>query len=84
LAKILALRQKLFFDDQAQHSVMGEVITVNGVPWPRMEVANRKYRFRVLNASISRSYRLALSTADDMIVIGTDDGLMPRPMSTID
>lgn len=72
----------LIFDDQAQHSLMGEVITVNGVPWPRMEVANCKYRFRVLNASISRSYKLALNTGDDLIVIGTDGGLMPAPVRT--
>ena len=74
----------LIFDDQAQHSLMGEVITVNGVPWPRMEVANRKYRFRVLNASISRSYKLALSTGDDLIVIGTDAGLMSAPVRVKD
>jgi FtsP/CotA-like multicopper oxidase with cupredoxin domain len=49
-----------------------------------MEVANRKYRFRVLNASISRSYKLALSTGDDLIVIGTDGGLMPAPVNTKD
>ena len=74
----------LIFDDKAQHSVMGDVITVNGVPWPRMEVANRKYRFRVLNASASRSYKLALSTGDDLTVIGTDGGLMPAPVNTKD
>ncbi|BDA66287.1 hypothetical protein CAL7716_004530 [Calothrix sp. PCC 7716] len=82
--KKFAADGSLIFDDQAQHSLMGEVITVNGVPWPRMEVANRKYRFRVLNASISRSYKLALSTGDDITVIGTDDGLMPRPVNTKD
>ncbi|BAY42928.1 type 3 multicopper oxidase [Scytonema sp. HK-05] len=74
----------LVFDNRNQTSVMGDVVTVNGVPWPRMEVANRKYRFRVLNASISRSYRLALSTGDDLIVIGTDGGLMSAPVNTQD
>lgn len=82
--KKFAADGSLIFDDQAQHSLMGDVITVNGVPWPRMEVANRKYRFRVLNASISRSYKLALSTGDDLIVIGTDSGLMPKPVNTKD
>ncbi|MDF5718954.1 MAG: multicopper oxidase family protein [Rhizonema sp. PD37] len=74
----------LIFNDQGQITLMGDVITVNGVPWPRMQVANRKYRFRVLNASISRSYRLALSTGDDLIVIGTDSGLMSAPVTTQD
>lgn len=49
-----------------------------------MEVANRKYRFRVLNASASRSYKLALSTGDDLTVIGTDSGLMSAPVNTKD
>ena len=35
----------------------GDVILVNGRPWPVMQVERRKYRFRILNASISRSYR---------------------------
>lgn len=70
---------KLIFDDQGQDSQMGDVIIVNGVPWPNMKVANRKYRFRVLNGSISRSYNLSLSTGDPMTVIGTDAGLMGAP-----
>jgi FtsP/CotA-like multicopper oxidase with cupredoxin domain len=47
-----------------------------------MEVANRKYRFRALNASASRSYGLSLSTGDDLIVIGTDAGLLSEPIKT--
>jgi FtsP/CotA-like multicopper oxidase with cupredoxin domain len=54
---------------------------VNGVPWPKMQVEPRKYRFRVLNASVSRSYDLSLSTGEPLIVIGTDGGLMPHPQS---
>ncbi|MBW4592489.1 MAG: multicopper oxidase family protein [Brasilonema angustatum HA4187-MV1] len=72
----------LIFDNRNQTSVMGDTIVVNGVPWPRMEVANRKYRFRVLNASSSRSYGLALSTGDALTVIGTDGGLMSAPVNT--
>ncbi|KAB8334991.1 multicopper oxidase family protein [Scytonema tolypothrichoides VB-61278] len=74
----------LIFDNQGQTSVMGDTILVNGVAWPRMEVANRKYRFRVLNASSSRAYRLALSTGDALTVIGTDAGLMSAPVNTQD
>lgn len=43
---------------------------------PKIEVANRKYRFRVLNGSISRFYRLALSTGEPFTMIGTDAGLL--------
>jgi spore coat protein A, manganese oxidase len=70
----------LMFDDHDESSLMGDVILVNGVPWPRMDVAKRKYRFRVLNASISRSFNLSLSDARaKMWVIATDGGFMPKP-----
>ena len=44
-----------------------------------MRVERRKYRFRMLNASISRSYKWSLDSGDPMTVIATDGGLMPRP-----
>lgn len=58
---------------------MGDVITVSGVAWSRMEVANRKYRFQCLNGLISRSYDLALSTGELLIMVGTDAGLRNSP-----
>jgi bilirubin oxidase len=36
------------------------VITVNGVPWPFQQVEPRKYKFRLLDASVSRSFKLYL------------------------
>ncbi|MBD2124784.1 multicopper oxidase family protein [Trichocoleus sp. FACHB-262] len=77
---ILSPNGSLVYDDDGQDSLMGDIITVNGVPWPRMEVANRKYRFRVLNGSLSRSYRLALSNGSKFTMIGTDAGLMGSPV----
>jgi hypothetical protein len=74
----------LIYDDNDESSLMGDVILVNGVPWPRMQVERRKYRFRVLNASLGRSYRLALSTKGPMTVIATDGGLMPAPQKVAD
>src|SRR4051812_7684623 len=77
---------QLIFDDNGGTSggsgLFGDVILVNGRPWPAMPVERRKYRFRLLNASISRSYLLALSTGDPFTVIGTDGGLMPAPADT--
>jgi spore coat protein A, manganese oxidase len=69
----------LIMDDNDHSGMYGDVILVNGRPWPLMEVEPRKYRFRILNASISRSFDLALDTGDPMTVIGTDGGLMPHP-----
>jgi spore coat protein A, manganese oxidase len=70
---------QLVLDDNDQSGMYGDVMLVNGRPWPLMQVEPRKYRFRMLNASISRSLDLALSTGDPMTVIGTDGGLMPHP-----
>jgi len=67
----------LSYDDKTQSGLWGDVILVNGAPWPVMKVQRRIYRFRVLNASISRSYRFSLSTGHPVTVVATDGGLMP-------
>ncbi|MFL6127314.1 multicopper oxidase family protein, partial [Actinophytocola sp.] len=63
----------------------GPFTLVNGVIWPHLDVDARWYRFRVLNASNSRFYRLNLVDEDgnpqnDAVrIIGTDGGLLPAP-----
>ncbi len=69
----------LLFTTNDGDGFYGDVITVNGRPWPAMKVARRKYRFRILNASISRSYAWSLSNGAPMTVVATDGGLMTRP-----
>ncbi|MDJ0706389.1 MAG: multicopper oxidase domain-containing protein [Leptolyngbyaceae cyanobacterium MO_188.B28] len=83
----LARDNSLLFNDRRQLSQYGDIILVNGVPWPYMKVARRKYRFRVLNASTSRTFQLILSqkkdgltTQDWLHVIATDCGLMEKPV----
>ncbi|HSZ28538.1 MAG TPA: multicopper oxidase domain-containing protein [Pseudonocardiaceae bacterium] len=64
----------------------GPFTLVNGVIWPYLEVEPRWYRFRLLNASLTRSYRLVLLDQDDLPApdairqIGTDSGLLPTPL----
>lgn len=62
----------------------GDVYLVNGRPTPYLEVANRKYRFRILNASHSRGYRLALDTGEPLFQIASDQGLLPAPFPALD
>ena len=66
------------FDDNQHLGFMGDVVLVNGVPWPTMRVKPRVYRFRVLAAGISRSWRFALSTGDPFHIVGTDGGMTPQ------
>jgi spore coat protein A len=65
--------------------VLGDVILVNGVPWPFMEVSNTRYRFRILNASNARRYRLALDPGPSdglpFVQVGSDGGLLGAPIS---
>ena len=64
--------------------VLGDVILVNGTPWPYLEVANTKYRLRVLNASNARRYELALDPPpagrSPFVQIGSDGGLLQSPL----
>ena len=50
------------------------------MPQPYFKVGDRKYRLRILNASNSRSYDLALSNGQSFIQIGTESGLLPAPV----
>ncbi|KAF2734232.1 Cupredoxin [Polyplosphaeria fusca] len=71
-------------------SVYGDVIHVNGAPWPFMEVEPRKYRFRLLNTGISRSFKLYMEDAAkpgtkiSFTVIGSDTGLLEKSIVSPD
>lgn len=58
----------------------GNTILVNGKVWPYLEVEPRKYRFRILNGSNSRFYRMQLSSGQNFVQIGTDGGLLEKPV----
>lgn len=70
--------------DEYHQGVEGDVILVNGAPWPQTSVANTLYRLRFVNASNARRFELSM---DDLILtqIGSDSGLLPEPqeMATV-
>ncbi|SPL93681.1 Multicopper oxidase [[Actinomadura] parvosata subsp. kistnae] len=57
--------------------VLGDVILVNGAPWPELRVERARYRLRLCNASNARAYEL--STGGPMVQIGSDGGLLAAP-----
>ncbi|HJQ70441.1 MAG TPA: multicopper oxidase domain-containing protein [Blastocatellia bacterium] len=59
---------------------LGDVMTVNLAYKPYFEVERRKYRFRILNASVARFFKIALSDGSPMIQIGNDGNLLPNPV----
>ncbi|MER6581533.1 multicopper oxidase family protein [Nonomuraea sp. NPDC001023] len=65
--------------------VLGDVILVNGAPWPVHEVDAARYRLRLLNASNARHYELEAVLDDgrrlDLVQIGADQGLLAAPVT---
>jgi spore coat protein A len=63
----------------------GDVAVVNGKAWPKLDVDPGVYRFRVLNASNARFWDLRLAAdrgaAPGLMLIGTDGGLVDRPVA---
>jgi FtsP/CotA-like multicopper oxidase with cupredoxin domain len=59
---------------------LGNRILVNGQPDFTLPVATRPYRLRLLNGSNSRIYKLAWDDNTPLTVIGTDGGLLEKPV----
>jgi spore coat protein A len=59
----------------------GDCILINGKLTPFLDVEPRPYRFRIINASNARFYYLALSDASPVQLIGSDQGLLPKPVT---
>jgi spore coat protein A len=82
----LVLQDRLFSRDGALlyrpdpvDGPAADVTLINGTAWPRFDVSARRYRFRILNASNARSFRLALSSGQPFVQIATDGGLLAAP-----
>ncbi len=59
---------------------LGNRVLVNGKPDFTLQVRRSVYRLRILNGSNSRIYKLAWSDRRPLVVIGTDGGLLERPV----
>ncbi|KAF2269945.1 Cupredoxin [Lojkania enalia] len=79
----------LNWDTNDNNGLWGDIIHVNGQPWPYFKAEPRKYRFRLLNGAVSRTFGLswvpdnAFGFGTDPIefnVIGSDSGLLPHPV----
>lgn len=60
---------------------LGDTILVNGKPDTTFSVKSRAYRFRALNGSNSRIYKLGWDDGTPLTAIGTDGSLLPNPVS---
>ncbi|MGW0828489.1 multicopper oxidase family protein [Streptomyces sp. NPDC002845] len=69
--------------DAYMNGVLGDVILVNGAPWPVHATQRLRYRLRFLNASNARLYKLQLDPQPEgggaFVQIGSDGGLLDAP-----
>jgi FtsP/CotA-like multicopper oxidase with cupredoxin domain len=72
---------QLFMDIFQFDGFLGDVMCVNLTYKPFFEVERRKYRFRILNASVSRFFKYGLSDGSPMIQIANDGNLLPHPVT---
>ncbi|MGW6915486.1 multicopper oxidase family protein [Kitasatospora sp. NPDC054939] len=67
------------------NGVLGDVVLVNGAPWPVKEVDRARYRLRLLNAANTRIFRLELDPQPPgggaLVQIGGDGGLLEAPLA---
>jgi spore coat protein A len=77
----------LFYPPKIQDAFYGDKVLVNGKVWPYLMVDKGKYRFRFLNGSQARVYKLKLENLADpaqvipFTLVGTDVGLVSEPIT---
>jgi FtsP/CotA-like multicopper oxidase with cupredoxin domain len=76
---------QLTFDIFNFDGFLGDVMTANLAYKPYFEVERRKYRFRILNGSVARFFKVALANASGaaqpIVQIGNDGNLLPAPVT---
>jgi len=82
----LIVQDKFFNDDGSLNypgtstGVKGDTVLVNGAITPVLEVPVQVVRFRILTGSNSRIYNFGFSDNREFYQIGTDGGLLERPV----
>jgi FtsP/CotA-like multicopper oxidase with cupredoxin domain len=59
---------------------LGDLALVNGTPEAWLSVDQGLYRFRLLNGSNARVFKIAFSDGHPFHIVGTDGGLLPAPV----
>ena len=80
------------FDQFNFDGIIGNKYLVNGKVQPRFDVEPRRYRLRILNGSVARTYGFSLMVSDspdglvnaraitEAVIISTDGNLLPAPI----
>lgn len=65
---------------QWQPEYFGDAIIVNGKAWPNLTVRRRRYRFRIINASNARFFRLFFTNGLRFIHVASDSAYIGKPV----
>ena len=81
--RVSASRQLVYAPSMmdAMSGYLGDVVLVNGTPDAWLSVDRGLYRFRLLNGSNARIYRVAFGDGHPFHLVGTDGGLLPAPLT---
>ena len=78
--RIFDANNQFSYVGDAMLGFLGDRVLVNGRPDYKLSVATRPYRLRLLNGSNARIYKLAWSDGTPFTVIGSDGGLLEKPV----
>jgi len=86
--KLIDNKCQLYMDTFTYHkdNFYGDINLVSGIPFPNINLDPKTYRFRILNAAVSRPYLLQIKTSDNKeissqicTIIATDGGYRDSP-----
>ncbi|MFP1763270.1 MULTISPECIES: cell division protein FtsP [Lonsdalea] len=69
------------YDPPSRGGFVGDILLVNGMQTPFVEVSRGWVRLRLLNASNARRYVLQMSDNRPMYLIASDQGFLPAPLA---
>ena len=72
---------QLVYTPSMMDGFLGDTALVNGRKDFVLQASTRVYRLRLVNASVSRIYKLSWSDGTPMVAIGNDGGLLAAPLT---
>jgi len=75
------IRKLVYMGGPTDHNgMLAHIQLVNGAQLPKLEVETRQYRFRLYSVGNARTYIFSLSNNAPFTIVGTDGGLLDKPV----
>lgn len=79
---VIVQDKRLDDDGEIGSGGLGDDVLVNGTYGPWFDVTTERVRLRLLNASVKRVFDFGFSDDREFVMIGSDGGLLPSPVTT--